>query len=155
MGSWFSTSEMDENVTIIISDNKPMDERIVDACSKILSLDEASEIEKKRKSCHYIVMGRKMENYNILSKWGTGEFEKPQYMHSASSIYLLIKYPHLRPANSFINLIIREGQENVDAWFKIATDVLNDDPDGVNFIKISDEIFLKPNPNLILQHNDI
>jgi len=113
------------------------------------------EIEKKRKVCHLLVMGRRMDNFNVLSKWGTGEFEKPQYMHSALSIYLLIKYPHLRPANSFVQLLIDNGQEHVDAWLKIATDVLNDDPECAGFIKTSDEHFLQPDPNMMILDTEI
>src|ERR1035438_699704 len=106
--------------------------------------------DKKRQVCHLLVMGRRMDNFNVLSEWGTGEVKKPQYMHSALYIYLLKKYPHLRPANSFVQLIIQKGQENIDAWLKIATDVLNDDPDCAKFIANSDEHFLHPASALVL-----
>ena len=86
---------------------------------------------------------------------GTGEFKKPQYMHSALSIYLLIKYPHLRPANSFVQLIIQKGQEDINAWLKIATDVLNDDPDCSAFIKTSDEHFLQPDSAIVILDTEV
>ncbi len=105
----------------------------------LLSLTD-DMIDKKRKICHILVSGKK-ETYNICSKWFTGEIEKPQYIHSAASIYVLIKYPHFRPADSFVNLIIEHSNKECEnAWLKIATDILNSDPDGINFVNNSDNL---------------
>ena len=82
-----------------------------------------------------------MQTYNIHSKWYDGSITKPQYIHSATSIYIIIKYPQTRPSDSFYGLIAESGAECEQAWLKIATDVLNADSDGAKFVANSDNIF--------------
>jgi hypothetical protein len=51
--------------------------------------------------------------------------------------------------------LLEQVQETTDAWLKIAIDVLNDDSDGADFIKTSDDHFLQPDPNVEIRHADI
>lgn len=64
---------------------------------------------------------------------------KPQCFHSAASTFLLLKYPKLRKSDSFIKVVIASKLE--DACLKIASDVLNDDVDGVSFLNNEERIF--------------
>lgn len=119
-----------------------MDQILINSVIQLSLSDDM--LDKKREICHIFVSG-KNETYNIYSKWFDGKVEKPQYMHSATSIYILIKYPHFRPNDSFVNLIIEAGTECENAWLKIATDILIGDPDGINFVKNSDNVFANNN----------
>lgn len=96
--------------------------------------------EQKRYMCH-AMCGTGLSTINDRSPWLKGDVEKPQYIHSATSIYLLLKYPHMRPPNSYISLIIEGGQICEQAWLKIATDILDADSDAKKFMANSDEMF--------------
>jgi hypothetical protein len=83
------------------------------------------------------------ENYIII--------EKPQYIHSAAAIYLLITYPHLTGADSFMNSI---NSQQKPLALRLALDILNNDEDGVEFIKSSKEMFESKEVHIIDEHNN-
>jgi len=101
----------------------------------------------KRKTC--ILINGQSQNEHISSKWNRSLDSdnpdivfKPQFFHSSAAIFLLIKYPHFRPSNSFITIIIKSNL--MDECLKMATDVLMADLDGIDFVKNSDLLFSDP-----------
>lgn len=115
---------------------------------KIISLLSDNDYLQSKKEICMLINGRSEDDLNVLSRWGiadpnnTDDNEitlKPQYIHAATSIYLLIKYPQLRPESSFVTLIINSKIEN--ECLKIALDVLNSDPDCKNFASDVESVF--------------
>ncbi len=78
---------------------------------------------------------------------------KQQHIHSAVAIFMMIKYPHLRKSDSFVNIIINSGL--MDECLKIALDVLNADEDCHDFITNSDLIFNSENNFKIIDEDDL
>ena len=64
-----------------------------------------------------------------LSKWGAHGHLKPQWLHAATSLHLMLRYPHLRLPNSFITPVVREGLES--EYVTLCAEVLGYDPEGV------------------------
>jgi hypothetical protein len=101
-----------------------------------------------------LINGQSKNEHNSF-KWNrsissdTYDFvQKPQFVHSSAAIFLLIKYPHLRPNDSFIDTIIKFGI--TEECLKIATDVLSIDPDCNNFLTNHDKIFNPVNKMTII-----
>lgn len=98
----------------------------------------------KRRIC-VLVNGQSKNEHNSF-KWNrsisSGREDivyKQQYIHSSAAIFMLIKYPHMRPNDSFISIIIESGLMN--ECLKIALDVLTADEDCYDFVTNSDFIF--------------
>lgn len=115
-----------------------------DVINNLTILSNSDQLELKRTSC--VLINGCSSTANESLRWNRSYdpnildiILKPQYFHSAASIYLLIKYPHLRKSDSFIHIIINSGLEEV--CMKIACDVLNNDIDGVSFINNADYVF--------------
>lgn len=72
---------------------------------------------------------------------------KPQWFHSALAIYLLLTYPSMKPASSFIDLFIGKCDREL---LKIAVDVLSSDVDGEELLTTSldDTIVIDPSKNV-------
>ncbi len=88
-------------------------------------------------------------NHRYMSHIGTPKLVmKPQTFHSAVAMFILLKYPHLRKPNSFIDKIIAaEGAEA--ACMKLSQDILKGDEDGRDLIQNGDTYF-GPNESYIL-----
>ena len=126
-----------------------MENSIID---DIILLSTLGDIDKKREVIH-LICGGKMEIFNVKSRWYTGEIEKPQYFHSATSIYLLLTYPHFRPENSFVNLILKSGKQYEQAVLRMAVEILKSDSDGVNFLNNIDDNVKKDHAFLIIDES--
>ena len=127
---------------------------------KILSkLDNTDEIlNTKHKIC--VLINGQSKNESKSFKWNrsisSGKediVQKQQFIHSAASIFMMIKYPHLRNSDSFVNIIINSNL--TEECLKIALDVLTVDEDCIDFITNSDIIF-NPESNVkIIDENDL
>ena len=126
---------------------------------KILSnLDNTDEIlVTKRKICVYI-NGQSKNEFNSF-KWNrtpsSGKIDvvlKPQWIHSSAAIFMMIKYPHLRKDDSFIDIIIKS--ELMDECLKIALDVLNSDEDCIDFVTNCDLIFNSGHKTIIIDETN-
>src|SRR5437879_4768295 len=86
------------------------------------------------------------DNLNNSFKWNRSPSSgnddivyKQQFIHSAGSIFIMVKYPHLRKIDTFIDVIISSNL--MDECLKIAIDVLSVDEDCIDFLTNSDIIF--------------
>jgi hypothetical protein len=128
----------------------------VDRLSK---LDSKESLADKKIYCCALT-GFSGETVDQLHKWNRnikpyGKIDivmKPQYLHSAMAIYVLLKYPQYRPINSFVNMIIQNKGEAT--CLKIAIDVLQEDPDGANFVLNSDALLNSKDMNIVDEHNN-
>jgi len=125
--------------------------------TKIRSLSLTNNTEEnlklKRRIC-VLINGQSKNEHNSF-KWDRSissnkqDFVlKSQYIHSGSAIFLLIKYSHLRPNDSFVDTIIKSGI--TEECLKIATDVLSVDPDCNDFLINYDKIFNPDNKMTIV-----
>ena len=126
-------------------DGDKYNKEIINHIKLLSKLDNNDQVlNTKQKVCVYI-NGQSKNELNSF-KWNrspsSGEQDivyKSQYVHSAGAIFMLIKYPHLRKNDSFINIIINSNL--IDECLKIATDVLMTDEDCYDFVTNSDLIF--------------
>ena len=118
---------------------------------KLLS-SVCGQLNLKREVCHQITGGN-IKTLNVESQWGeaTKNLSKPQYLHSATSIFVLCKYPRLRSTDSFIEIVVRSGIEK--ECLGIATEVMLADPDGQDFINNSDVLFKLIDISIIDERN--
>ena len=110
---------------------------------KILSNSDNTEkiLNVKRKVC-ILVNGQPKNEQNIFKSILRNELDiesKPKCVRSAVAIFLLIKYPHFRGNNSFINIVIKSNL--TEEFLKIALDVLTVDKECIDFITNCDKIF--------------
>ncbi len=127
---------------------------------KLLSkLDNTEEIlVAKRKICVYL-NGQSKNEFNNF-KWNrtpsSGQVDivyKQQFIHSSAAIFMMIKYPHLRKTDSFVNIIIKS--DLMKECLKIALDVLTADEDCIDFIINSDSIFNSSSNIKIIDEDDL
>ena len=126
---------------------------------KILSnLENTDEVlNTKQKICVYI-NGQSKNEFNIF-KWNRSPSSgnedivyKKQFIHSGASIFMMIKYPHLRNSDSFVNILIASNL--TEECLKIATDVLMADEDCIDFVTNSDIIFNSENKTIIVDETN-
>jgi hypothetical protein len=134
-----------QRLYIIKMDGDKYNKQIIDYI-KILSISNNTEefLNEKRSLC--VLINGQSQNSQNKSKWNrsisTGELDivyKPQFIHSAAAIFMLIKYPHLRKNDSFIDIVINSNLTK--ECLKIALDVLTVDDDCSDFITNSEKIF--------------
>jgi hypothetical protein len=127
-----------------MDDNK-YNKEIINYIKKFSSLDNTEEnLVLKRRIC--VLVNGQSKNEDKFFKWNRSQSSgredivyKPQFIHSGAAIFMLIKYPHMRTNDSFINIIIESDLMN--ECLKIALDVLTADEDCTDFVTNSDFIF--------------
>jgi hypothetical protein len=139
-------------------DGDKYNKEIINYIKLLSNLDNTEEtLITKHKIC--ILVNGQSKNENNSFKWNrsiSSEKEdivyKPQFFHSSAAIFMLIKYPHLRKNDSFINIIIESNL--IEECLKIATDVLMSDKDGIDFVRNSDIIFNRENRIIIVDETN-
>lgn len=111
------------------------------------------QLDLKRDIC--ILVNGESDNKDKISRFGISNetVMKPQYVHSAAAIYIMLKYPGLRKDDSFIHIVLKSNLE--EPCLKIATDVLSADPDGLNFINLGDSIFNSDSDVILVDENKL
>ena len=126
---------------------------------KILSkLDNTDEILRTKHKICVLINGQSKNELNSY-KWNRSPslgnddiVYKQQWVHSAASIFMMIKYPHLRTENSFVHIIINSNL--TEECLKIATDVLMSDEDCIDFVTNSDLFFNQENKPTIIDETN-
>jgi len=118
--------------------------------------DSACTLRQKQEICCNVMgfTGLQMDAMHRYQASPTNKLVmKPQTFHSAVAIFLLLKYPHIRPKKSFVNIIIAQKVE--DCFLKLATDILSQDVDGLDLIAHGDAMFCNPDQANVLvdDHN--
>jgi len=129
-------------------------DEIINYIISLSQLNNYQSLETKKDIC--LLINGESRNKDKITKFGLdGEniTMKSQCFHSAAAIYILLKYPHLKPENSFIDLVIKSNL--ILACLKIATDVLSSDSDCINFINKSDQFFGVHHNTIIIDNNKI
>lgn len=121
---------------------------LIKSISKLYLVDEDNEETIKQKGILCTLINGKPEIIStVKTEWNRsiiyGEIDivmKPQYLHSAVAIYILIKYPEVRERHpdNFYEMISKSNIEK--ECLKIAIDVLKSDNDGISFINNSDNL---------------
>lgn len=106
----------------------------------ILANTRHYEMTRKKKLMCLLVNGFPENEMNTKHRWNKNPtafqseiIEKEQWFHSAASIFMLLKYPRFQKEDSFINIM--NTQELKSIFFTLATHVLMNDIDGIQFMK--------------------
>jgi len=106
--------------------------------------DPTVQLRQKKLLCIRI-SGFREAQMEELHRWtdaknptSAGTMQKPQWLHSAASVQMLLRYPHMRPPRSFSDCIVEEGfaKEYLDA----SADVMRSDPDGAYMYEHMDRL---------------
>jgi hypothetical protein len=100
------------------------------SCAKLLEPEKSvSMLRYKREACCGI---NGMWSYDVLCPYGESRVMKPQWLHSATAVYLLLRKPEMRHKSSFAWLIVRGNL--VSEYIELATEVLRSDDEGRRFL---------------------
>jgi len=110
------------------------------------------DLFEKKKYC-LLLSGFTVDKMEKMHRWNElGTFiMKPQWFHSAMSIYILIKYPQFRTKTSFIQSILQENK--TDEVFQMAIDVITSDENGMASIDGLNRMFDTHDIIIIDDHN--
>jgi 6-pyruvoyl-tetrahydropterin synthase len=97
-------------------------------CDEALQEPERSreKARHRRETCCGI---NGMSNFDAPSAYGATMTMKPQWLHSASSVHVLLRYPAMRGPRSFASLI--DAAHLGDEYLQLSAEVLRTDPDGL------------------------
>lgn len=123
-----------------------IDYKLLKLCPKPKAVNNVTHIKRILCGC---VMGIHYSKTYEMYRWaknpkatsdvidGVNVIEKPQYIHSAAGVFLLLTYPQLARSDSFVHGIPKEKHKIV---LKLANDILMSDVEGIEFINNAENL---------------